>query len=85
MPDRKGRHGEPGGRTANRPRSCRSASCQVSRHVRTGSSELVLRSPERRHRVAPLDGPDLDRVDEEPVVIKLTHDQAFVLSDWLYE
>ncbi|GGT35032.1 hypothetical protein GCM10010271_43800 [Streptomyces kurssanovii] len=27
----------------------------------------------------------LDRVDEEPVVIKLTHDQAFVLSDWLYE
>ena len=27
----------------------------------------------------------LDRVNEEPVVIKLTHDQAFVLSDWLYE
>jgi len=26
-----------------------------------------------------------DRVDEEPVTIKLTHDQAFVLSDWLYE
>jgi hypothetical protein len=24
-------------------------------------------------------------VDEEPVVIKLTRDQAFVLSDWLYE
>ncbi|MFE7246163.1 hypothetical protein [Streptomyces sp. NPDC057580] len=24
-------------------------------------------------------------MDEEPVVIKLTHDQAFVLSDWLYE
>ncbi|MER5891803.1 hypothetical protein [Streptomyces sp. NPDC001876] len=24
-------------------------------------------------------------MDEEPVVIKLTRDQAFVLSDWLYE
>ncbi|WP_244258200.1 hypothetical protein [Streptomyces sp. Tu 2975] len=24
-------------------------------------------------------------MNEEPVVIKLTHDQAFVLSDWLYE
>ncbi|MFI9099236.1 hypothetical protein ACIGXA_01835 [Streptomyces fildesensis] len=24
-------------------------------------------------------------MDEEPVIIKLTHDQAFVLSDWLYE
>ncbi|MFD4758534.1 hypothetical protein ACFWOJ_06490 [Streptomyces sp. NPDC058439] len=24
-------------------------------------------------------------MDEEPVTIKLTHDQAFVLSDWLYE
>ncbi|WP_093778897.1 hypothetical protein [Streptomyces sp. 136MFCol5.1] len=24
-------------------------------------------------------------MDEEPVVIKLTHDEAFVLSDWLYE
>ncbi|MFF3688292.1 hypothetical protein [Streptomyces sp. NPDC002187] len=24
-------------------------------------------------------------MDEEPVVIKLSHDQAFVLSDWLYE
>ncbi|MFB6778616.1 hypothetical protein ACFCX0_14610 [Streptomyces sp. NPDC056352] len=24
-------------------------------------------------------------MDEEPVVIKLTHDQAFVLSDWLYQ
>ncbi|MFF3354645.1 hypothetical protein ACFYWN_18725 [Streptomyces sp. NPDC002917] len=24
-------------------------------------------------------------MDEEPVVIKLTHDQAFVLSDWLHE
>jgi hypothetical protein len=24
-------------------------------------------------------------VNEEPVTIKLTHDQAFVLSDWLYE
>jgi hypothetical protein len=23
-------------------------------------------------------------VNEEPVIIKLTHDQAFVLSDWLY-
>ncbi len=26
-----------------------------------------------------------DRVDEDSVIIKLTHDQAFVLSDWLYE
>ncbi|WP_030221201.1 hypothetical protein [Streptomyces bikiniensis] len=24
-------------------------------------------------------------MDEEPVLIKLTPDQAFVLSDWLYE
>ncbi|WP_123451885.1 hypothetical protein [Streptomyces sp. PanSC19] len=24
-------------------------------------------------------------MDEEPVIIKLTRDQAFVLSDWLYE
>ncbi|MFJ6432132.1 hypothetical protein [Streptomyces sp. NPDC091416] len=24
-------------------------------------------------------------MDEEPVTIKLTHDQAFVLSDWLHE
>jgi hypothetical protein len=24
-------------------------------------------------------------VDEEPVIIKLTRDQTFVLSDWLYE
>ncbi|MEU1364650.1 hypothetical protein ABZ454_00715 [Streptomyces sp. NPDC005803] len=24
-------------------------------------------------------------MDEEPVVIKLTRDQAFVLSDWLYQ
>ncbi|MFE7183248.1 hypothetical protein [Streptomyces erythrochromogenes] len=24
-------------------------------------------------------------MDEEPVTIKLTRDQAFVLSDWLYE
>ncbi|MCZ4125272.1 hypothetical protein [Streptomyces sp. H39-S7] len=24
-------------------------------------------------------------MDEEPVIIKLTHDQAFVLSDWFYE
>lgn len=24
-------------------------------------------------------------VDDEPVIIKLTRDQAFVLSDWLYE
>ncbi|WP_328845306.1 hypothetical protein [Streptomyces sp. NBC_00258] len=23
-------------------------------------------------------------MDEEPVIIELTHDQAFVLSDWLY-
>ncbi|KOX33667.1 hypothetical protein ADL06_08710 [Streptomyces sp. NRRL F-6491] len=26
-----------------------------------------------------------DHVDEEPVLIELTPDQAFVLSDWLYE
>ncbi|MFD5325372.1 hypothetical protein [Streptomyces sp. NPDC127092] len=26
-----------------------------------------------------------DRVDEEPVIIQLTRDQAFVLSDWLYD
>ncbi|MGW9132750.1 hypothetical protein [Streptomyces sp. NPDC055681] len=24
-------------------------------------------------------------MDEEPVITKLTHDRAFVLSDWLYE
>ena len=24
-------------------------------------------------------------MNDEPVTIKLTHDQAFVLSDWLYE
>ncbi|MER5207957.1 hypothetical protein [Streptomyces sp. NPDC002825] len=24
-------------------------------------------------------------MDEEPVIIKLTRDQAFVLSEWLYE
>ncbi|THA78130.1 hypothetical protein E6R60_04270 [Streptomyces sp. A0642] len=24
-------------------------------------------------------------MDEEPVIIKLTRDQAFVLSDWLYQ
>ncbi|WP_345610197.1 hypothetical protein [Streptomyces sanyensis] len=24
-------------------------------------------------------------MDEEPVIIQLTRDQAFVLSDWLYE
>jgi len=26
-----------------------------------------------------------DRVNDEPVIIKLTHDQALVLSDWLYD
>ncbi|GAA4135690.1 hypothetical protein GCM10022285_29660 [Streptomyces tunisiensis] len=26
-----------------------------------------------------------DRVDGETVLIKLTRDQAFVLSDWLYD
>jgi hypothetical protein len=24
-------------------------------------------------------------VDEEAITIRLTHDQAFVLSDWLYQ